>query len=436
MYSSKLANVNIPNQESNFHQSQFGRQDRKLSFVVVGAGLIGPRHASHIVSRHDCKLFAIVDHSLNGPSVAQTFNTKLFKQLPDLFEFCHRNNVKFPDAAIIATPNHTHLQIGMQLAKNGIHILMEKPLAPSAIECKTLIEYCYSKQVALLVGHHRRFNPYITAAKNSLFKLGKIIAVQGSWTLCKPQSYFLEKPWRSSKQKGGGTLLINLIHDLDLLQFLMGPIEKVYAELLMKQRSATDNDEDMLTYDDLVDEGAVLTLKFANGCCGTFVCADNVTSPFLFEAGTGENPTIPFNDSISGFYRIFGSSGTLSLPDMKLYHQFTENESSWLKPISTCDIPLDYREANHDLFGMISPSPSPDTKFEFNEKPKPFDLQLDHFINIINGDESIVKCTGEDALQALLCIDAVMKSIDTGLPQYVERVESVQPDLDLLATFG
>jgi myo-inositol 2-dehydrogenase/D-chiro-inositol 1-dehydrogenase len=204
----------------------------------------------------------------------------------------------------------------------------------------------------------------------------------------------------------------------------------------MKQRSATDNDGDMQTYDDLVDEGAVLTLKFANGCCGTFVCADNVTSPFLFEAGTGENPTIPFNDSISGFYRIFGSKGTLSLPDMKLYHQLTESESSWLKPMSTSDVPLGYHGVTHDLFGMISPSPSPATKYEYNEKPKPFDLQLDHFINIINGDESMINCTGEDALRALLCIDAVMKSIDTGLPQYVENIESIQPDLELLARFS
>ncbi|ODV77027.1 putative oxidoreductase [Suhomyces tanzawaensis NRRL Y-17324] len=391
------------------------RGPEKISFVVIGAGLIGPRHAAHVLDRPDCELFAIVDHSAKGPLVAQQLNTMLFQNLDDLFAHCDANLLNYPAAAIVATPNHTHVRMGMQLAARGIHMLMEKPLAPSPSECKSLIAYCHAKNVTLLVGHHRRFNPYIIATKDHLYKLGQLVAIQGTWTLCKPPAYFLEKPWRSSTALGGGTLLINLIHDLDLLQYLLGPIEKVYAELLTKQR--TDSG-----HHDLVDEGAALTLRFENGCCGTFICSDNVTSPFLFEAGTGENPTVPFNDSIAGFYRIFGSHGTLSVPDLKLYHQ--EHE---LHQESSLQLP--------------SPSPSPNVKdspiHRMNDfkKPQPFALQLEHFVNLITGAETAVKCSGDDALRALLCIEAVVKSIETGLPQYVDKIDQIDLDFDLMNQF-
>lgn len=422
----------------------------KLSFVVIGAGLIGPRHAEHVTEREDCELFAIVDHSAKGPSVAQRFNTRLFSLLAQLFEHCDEHCMRYPDAAIVATPNHTHLTMGLELALRGIHILMEKPLAPSASDCRTLVEYCRLKGVHLLVGHHRRFNPYIITTRDNLGKLGRLVAIQGTWTLCKPPSYFLEKPWRSSVALGGGTLLINLIHDLDLLQYLLGPIEKVYAELMCKQR--TD-----MAVDELVDEGAALTLKFANGCVGTFVCSDNVTSPFLFESGTGENPNIPFNGDAAGFYRIFGSHGTLLIPDLKLYHQAdmlagdnsmlgnSAETRSWLKPLQCKQISINYdliskHQHENDVEiddEMATPLPSPEVKASplLSRPPQPFELQLNHFVNIIRGTETEVQCTGEDALAALLCIDAVLKSIESGLPQYVQLVKSVLVNMDLLERY-
>lgn len=394
-----------------------------LTFIVIGAGVIGPRHAAHLTSREDCSLFAIVDHSAKGPSVANEFNTLLFQTLDELFDYCESNRILLPDAAIVATPNHTHLEMGLKLASNGIDILMEKPLAPKAEECRTLIDFCNDRGVKLLVGHHRRFNPYIIASKANITKVGEIVAVQGCWTSRKPDSYFEEKPWRSSKELGGGTILINLVHDLDLLQYLIGPIERVYAEPLKKQRFIEGK-----TYDQLVDEGVVLTIRFASGCSGTFICSDNVTSPFLFEAGTGENPMIPHNEEVTGFYRFFGTEGTLSVPDMKILHQESQNIKTWTEPIESYEIDINPNKQNTiQDHGMITPSNSPTYKISpihmiKEELPKPFDVQLEHFVNLITGVETEIKCTGVDALRALLCVDAVVKSIESGLPQYVEPV--------------
>lgn len=355
--------------------------------------------------------------------------------------------VNYPQAAIIATPNHTHVSMGLRLASKGIHLLVEKPLAPTPAECQTLINYCNMKNVKLLVGHHRRFNPFIMATKKNLHKVGIPIAIQGTWSLKKPDDYFLEKPWRSSVEKGGGTLLINLVHDLDLFQYLLGPIEKVYAELLNKQRTHLSAETDPM-----VDEGAALTVRFANGCCGTFICSDNVISPFSFEAGTGENPTIPFNSAVSGFYRIFGSEGTLSVPDLKLYHQsnLPPAQRSWLHPVDEDQLKMEHEEEKNisfksDYNDENTMLPTPPSSLDSHQQtpihqnfksadtmPKPFDLQLDHFVGLINDTESVSKCLGEDALRALLCIDAVVKSIETGLPQLVEPIESIDIDYELM----
>lgn len=416
-----------------------------VSIIVIGAGLIGPRHASHVVNRPNARLYAIVDHSAKGPSVAESFGVPLYKNLTEMFEYCDAYNVKYPDAAIIATPNHTHVPLGLHLASKGVHLLVEKPLSPNASDSKTLIDYCNSVNVKLLVGHHRRFNPYIISTKENLSKLGQVIAVQGTWTLRKPDDYFEEKPWRSSKALGGGALLINLIHDLDNLQYLFGPVQRVYAELLLKQRASQLLEE---SYHEAVDEGAVLTLRFANGICGTFICSDNVTSPFLFEAGTGENPTVPFNETAAGFYRVFGSHGTLSVPDLQLYHQNQESSRSWLNPVQDEQLKMHHElrreveeEEDQIMFGMPTPSPSPNMKdgnLLFNksknslEKPKPFDLQLDHFVNLVLGKELVVKCSGEDALRALLCIEAVKQSIETGLPQVVPSIDDIDINHELM----
>lgn len=408
-----------------------------LRFIVIGAGLIGPRHAKHILKRRDCSLFAIVDRSVNGPGIASNCDCLHFCTIDAMFEFCDQYQVQLPDAAIIATPNHTHAPLGVKLAAKGIHLLVEKPMASSAEDCLALLKFCDDRNVKLLIGHHRRFNPYIMAAKAHMARIGMPIAIQGVWALKKQQAYFDEKAWRRSVLSGGGALLINLIHDLDLLQYLIGPIERVYAELLPRQRQPEGED-------DHVDEGAVLTLRFANGCCGTFLCSDNVISPFSFEAGTGENPLIPLHETAAGFYRIFGSQGTLSLPDLTLYHQnsLPEEARSWWHNIEEEKIIMAHDEGDQEVndVPMLTPSSSFDPKITFmesfgkavREKPEPFDLQLDHFVNLLTGVESEVKCSGLDAVRALLCIEAVVKSINTGLSQEVELVDHIKPNSELL----
>lgn len=399
----------------------------QLRFVVIGAGLIGPRHAELVLKHPSCTLFAVVDRSEKGPGVAASYDALHFKTVEEMFEFCEKYQVEYPDAAIIATPNSSHVQLGLMLAQKRVHLLVEKPMASTVEDCLTLNTYCELNDIKLLIGHHRRFNPYIVLTKNTMHQIGHPIAVQGVWALKKPQTYFDEKAWRRSKYHGGGALLINFIHDLDLLQYLLGPIVRVYAEPLPCQRRPEGPD-------DHVDEGAALTLRFANGCCGTFLCSDNVTSPFNFESGTGENPLIPHNEAMSGFYRIFGTDGTLSVPDMTLFHQKSvpKEQQLWWRSVEHSKLVScasgELLQASQSTSTLTPPS-SFEKHDEFcppiEELPKPFDLQLCHFVNLITEVETVSKCSGWDAIRALLCIEAVLKSMESGLPQNVQLAESL-----------
>lgn len=362
-----------------------------LKLIVCGLGLIGPRHAEQIQQNPQTELIGFIDPSPQASKAAKEFRVPLFPNLTSLL----KAGLK-PDAAYVCTPNTLHVSVASELAERGIHILVEKPLSTKVEDAVALKHLVESKGVKILVGHHRRFNPYILATKKHLSKLGTIIAVDGVWALKKNDAYFKQVHWRNVKSLGGGPILINLVHDLDLLQFLMGPIERVYAEKLPQHRN-------VVVVKDPVDEGAVLTLSFKSGAKGTFIVSDNVVSPFNFEMGTGENPIIPKvqNPTDSVFYRIFGTNGTLTVPDFHYYHQNHLKpgmEKGWWEPLQKSVLEKDIR-------GI------------------PFALQLDHFVKFLNGEEE-AKCTAEDGISVLLVIEAIVDSLESGLPKYVKSVSS------------
>src|SRR5207248_3122225 len=133
-------------------------------------------------------------------------------------------------------------------------------------------------------------------------------AVSGLWTVLKPASYFAEpQSWRGKESTGGGPVLMNFVHDIDLMHYLFGRVTRIHAEKTLSRRRQDA---------DSAEEGAAITMRFASGIVGTFVLSDNVASPHSFEGWTGENPMFPKTEA--DVYRIFGTEGTLSVPNMVL----------------------------------------------------------------------------------------------------------------------
>ena len=352
-----------------------GLQQEPLKVAVVGgSGLIGKRHCHHVALHPATQLIAIVDPSPVAVEVAKAHATALYPSISALLDSPHR-----PEAAIVCTPNHTHVPLATQLAQAGVHILCEKPLSTTIENGQSLIDTATEHNIKLLVGHHRRFNPYMLAAKRTLDSgvLGMITAVSGLWTTTKPPEYFSSEPlrWRSSKSSGGGVVLTNFVHEIDLMHYMFGPVTRIHAEKTIPRRAQGP---------DAAEEGAALTMRFASGVVGTFILSDHVASPHSFEHGTGENPMLP--QSGADVYRIFGTKGTLSFPDM-LLSTYGSNAPSWEQQLTQVNLEVPNREV------------------------LPFDSQLDHFAKVCRGTET-PSCTGEEGLRALIVCDAVRRALD------------------------
>lgn len=322
-----------------------------VTIAIVGTGIIGPRHAQSVLDCPNATLHSIVDPSPHAESVAARFTVPLFASVSEML---HAGEA--PEAAIVCTPNSTHVDISKELLEAGVNVLVEKPISTTVSSALELVKTAKSTGRHLLVGHHRRFNPYITATKRALADniIGRAIAVSGLWATYKPESYFqAPAEWRATAESGG-PILINLIHDVDLLQYLFGPITRVHAEKTLSQRGHD------------AEEGAAILLRFASGVVGTFICLDAAPSPYNFEAATGENPLFP--KAGKDVYRIFGSEGTLSVGDMEMHRYGEAKLKSW-----TSKLDEDTLQVGDEV---------------------PFDEQVTHLVRVVRGSER-PRCTGE-----------------------------------------
>ena len=363
-------------------------EEEQLKIAIVGgSGAIGKRHCQHVSANPAARLVAIVDPSPAAVDVAEQHHALLYPTIEALLDGPDR-----PDAAIVCTPNHTHVPLASQLAKEGVHVLCEKPISTTVESAQTLVRIAQRHNVKLLIGHHRRFNPYMLATKKLLDAgtLGQVVAVSALWTAQKPDSYFNSEAvaWRTKKSQGGGVVLNNFVHEIDLMGYLFGPVTRIHAEKSTARRAQSS---------DSAEEGAAITLRFASGVVGTFVICDDVPSPHNFEGGTGENPSIPKTGV--DVYRIFGTRGTMSVPDMIL-STYDANES-WEEPMTSKRIEVP------------------------NVDRAPFDSQLDHFVRVCKGDEQ-PSCSGEAGLQALRVCEAVREALDMDGGGGTVELESVE----------
>lgn len=346
-----------------------------IKIAVVGVGLIGPRHAETVAASPNASLAAIVDLMPTGKALASKLNVPYYQTVTELLKSADK-----PDGAIICTPNHTHVTVGLELARAGVNILVEKPVSIDIQSGQELVRTAHEAGIKLLVGDHRRFNSYMLAAKRTLVsgELGDLIAINGIWSTYKPLDYF-DPPTEWRRAKTGGVILINMIHEIDLMHYLFGPITRVYAEPIPSRRG----------FD--ADEGAAITLRFESGAVGSFLLSDNTPSPHNFEAGTGENPLIP--KAGQDFYRIFGSNASFSIPDMSVWSYGSDVTKSWHSEMTKRQIKVN----------AITP----------------FVSQLEHFIAVIQGTEE-PSCSGADGLSALIVCEALKRSLETGAPVTID----------------
>lgn len=141
-----------------------------------------------------------------GAKLAEELETAHYTSIRDVLSSSHK-----PDGAIVCTPNHTHISLAIELTNGGVQFCSRNQLRQIS---KVASYYCNTvkkNDLQILVGHHRRFNPYMVVVKEALESktLGQIIAISGLWILFKPPEYY-EAPTEWRKTKAGGAVLMNL----------------------------------------------------------------------------------------------------------------------------------------------------------------------------------------------------------------------------------
>ena len=333
-----------------------------IKLAVVGAGLVGQRHINAISKQKDVILVAIVEP--NPTEDINSLDVPCFSNLKEMFAAIS------PDGVILSTPTPLHVSQGLECIERSCPVLVEKPLATSAVQAKILTDAAEHAAVPLLVGHHRRHNPLIQKAKELIVsgEIGNIRALQATCWFYKPDEYFDIAPWRT--QKGAGPVSVNLVHDIDLMRYFCGEIISVQAQMAPSIRGF-DN-EDL----------AAAVLKFESGVIGTVTVSDSIVSPWSWELTSREYPIYPMTSE--SCYLLGGSEGSLSVPDLKVWSH--KGERNWWNPIS----------------GTIAPRDASD----------PLINQITNFADVIRGDTDAL-VTGLDGLKTLLVIEAIQKAAQT-----------------------
>lgn len=337
-----------------------------VKIAVMGAGLIGKRHAAHVMAEPGAALSAIIDPAPTGKAFAEEIGVAWHATF-DAVPAGER-----PDGVIVATPNQLHVENGLELAAAGIPMLVEKPIADSVEGARKLVRVAEAAGVPLLVGHHRRHNPMIRKARETIDagRLGRVLTLTGQFWLVKPDDYF-EVDWR--RQEGAGPILINLIHDIDLFRYLCGEIVGVQAQSSNAVRGNP------------AEETTVALLRFANGALGTVSASDTVVSPWSWELTTGENPAYPQQDQ--SCYQIGGTHGSLTIPALELWNH--TDKRGWWEPLRRERIPFIPED--------------------------PLRAQIRHFCAVIRGEEEPL-VSGREGLATLAVIEAVKQAARTGGP--------------------
>lgn len=329
----------------------------RIRLAVIGAGAIGRKHIEVIQQTPEAELVALADPSPQAQALAASLGVAWYADINNMLD---RAN---PQGVINATPNTLHVPCTIACVERGIPVLVEKPVAESPERAQELVDAAALRGVPVLVGHHRRHSA-LTAAAKSLTdsgELGNIVAVSAHWILQKPDDYF-DVAWR--REPGAGPLLVNLVHDIDLLRYLLGEIEEVQAMTSNAGRGFANEDS------------AVVNLRFACGALGSAVLSDCGVSPWSWEMNSAENEI--YAHTPENCYLISGSKGALAIPQMRWWRY--GEQRGWHAPLLQETLAV--------------------------EPIDPFILQLRHFLQVIVGEaEPIIDAA--DALRSLEVIDAI-----------------------------
>jgi UDP-N-acetyl-2-amino-2-deoxyglucuronate dehydrogenase len=254
-----------------------------LRFVLVGCGRIAKRHAELLGNRkiEGAELAGVCDVvKEKAEQLAAPWKVPFYT---DMHEMC--SSEKF-DAIVILTESGHHAANAIELARYKKHIIVEKPMALTLSDADSMIRVCDENGIKLFVVKQNRFNVPVIKLRQALDqgRFGKLVlgTVRVRW--CRTQEYYDQDPWRGTWALDGGVLSNQASHHVDLLEWMMGDVESVFA----KSTTALVDIE--------AEDTAVVILKFRNGALG------------IIEATTAARPR-----NLEGSISILGEKGSVEI---------------------------------------------------------------------------------------------------------------------------
>ena len=236
-----------------------------LNFALVGCGRIAKRHSELLGHNQipNARLAAVCDIKPDrAAAIGSTF------QVPHYIDMHEMMRTEAIDVVVVLTESGLHADHVVALAPYGKHIVVEKPMALTLADADRMILACDHTGIKLFVVKQNRFNVPIVKLRQALEsgRFGKLVmgTVRVRW--CRTQAYYDQDPWRGTWAMDGGVLCNQASHHIDMLEWMMGDVETVYA------MSATH------LVDIEAEDTAVVALRFCNGALGV-IEATSATRP-------------------------------------------------------------------------------------------------------------------------------------------------------------
>ncbi len=250
---------------------------QQIGFALIGCGMIARFHARALAEVPDARLVALVSRrEANARAMAEQLGLDCVVST-DLGAVLARPDVQ---AVIITTPSGAHREPAVAAASAGKHVVVEKPLEITTQRCDEIIRACHRHGVQLCTIFPSRFGDANRALKDAV-ESGRFGRLTLGETTCKwwrPQSYYDEGGWKGTQSlDGGGALMNQAIHNVDLLLWMMGPVTHIngFTATLAHERIE-------------VEDTAVACLRFANGALG------------VIQATTSVHPGLPKTIAVHG----------------------------------------------------------------------------------------------------------------------------------------
>ncbi len=259
-----------------------------VGFAVIGAGLVGPRHAGFVTEAQGATLRVVCDLREDRGRPVALRNDATW--VADYREVMRRDDI---DVVAICLPTALHLEVATAAAEAGKHVLVEKPIELNIERATALVDVCKRNGVKLGAVFNRRFVHGTCRAHDAVHggELGRMLVADMRFKSWRSAEYYSESGWRGTWDKEGGGALINQgIHGVDLMTWIAGPIARVqgYAR--------------HLRHDIEADDTTIAVVEYASGALGIIQCTTSVypKQPDRIEFH-GEKGTILLED-----YKIVG----------------------------------------------------------------------------------------------------------------------------------